>query len=51
MRKKEEKYKNMFKTMEKSSYLLEKKKQDWLDKQLGNEDRRRQRELEELEKQ
>ena len=42
LRKKEEKLRNIYRTIEKSNYIKEKKKSDWLDKQFQREDKMRQ---------
>jgi len=41
LRKKEEKMRGIFRTLEKNTYLTEKKKQDWLDKALEYEEKQK----------
>lgn len=42
IKKKEDKIRNIFRTLEKNAYLTEKKKQDWIDKALEIEDKKKQ---------
>ena len=37
--KKEDKIRGIYRTLEKNTYLTEKRKQDWLDKALGYEEK------------
>jgi hypothetical protein len=39
MKKKEEKIRGIYRTLEKNTYIKEKKKLDWLDKALAYEDK------------
>lgn len=39
MKKKEDKIRDIYRTLEKNTYLKEKKKQDWLDKALEYEEK------------
>ena len=44
-KKKEDKLRAIYRTIEKNNYISEKKKQDWLDKALEYEEKKRQRDL------
>jgi len=48
LKKKEDKMRGIYRTLEKSTYLKEKKKIDWLDKALQYEDKASKREFEQL---
>ena len=41
IKKKEDKMRNMYRTLEKNTYLTEKKKQDWIDKALEFEEKKK----------
>ena len=49
MKKKEDKLKSIYNTLERNTNIQEKKKQDWLDRQIEMEEKKQQKELEELE--
>jgi hypothetical protein len=43
LRKKEDNLRGIFRTLEKNTYLTEKKKQDWIDKQLEVEEKKKEK--------
>lgn len=43
IRKKEDKIRGIFRTLEKNTYLTEKRKQDWIDKALEYEEKHREK--------
>ena len=47
MKRKEDNLRGIFRTLEKNAYLTEKKKQDWIDKALEVEDKKKQKHLRE----
>ncbi len=43
LRRKEDKIRGIFRTLEKNTYINEKRKQDWLDKALEHEEKKNER--------
>ena len=48
MKKKEDKMRHIFRALEKNTYITEKRKQDWLDKALDWEEKKREKEMLEI---
>jgi len=48
LKKKEDKIRNIYRTLEKNAYITEKKKQSWIEKELEKEEKKRQKDEEML---